>query len=177
MMNNNFNNLYRNMYGAMNNNNRFNGNCNNNRNQNNNCNQNSNQNNNFRNNCNNSVLKEQATTTSQASDNLSSKNISPENHSQAENNAEKLKSLKGVSPEKVNLISNIIKQSETVSSENLIPFFLNAASTANQRGITFSDEETDLIINCLKTNMTPEQITKIDTVRKLANIISAGKTN
>ena len=47
--------------------------------------------------------------------------------------------ISGISPEKLNLLSEIIRQSENVSSENLIPFFLNAAATANAKGINFSD--------------------------------------
>lgn len=43
--------------------------------------------------------------------------------------------ISGISPEKLNLLSEIIRQSENVSSENLIPFFLNAAATANAKGI------------------------------------------
>lgn len=31
--------------------------------------------------------------------------------------------ISGISPEKLNLLSEIIRQSENVSSENLIPFF------------------------------------------------------
>ena len=85
--------------------------------------------------------------------------------------------ISGISPEKLNLLSEIIRQSENVSSENLIPFFLNAAATANAKGINFSDAETDVIINALKTNMTKEQISKLDTVRKLAKIISSNRAD
>lgn len=83
--------------------------------------------------------------------------------------------ISGISPDKLNLLSEIIKQSENVSSDNLIPFFLNAAATANAKGINFSDSETEIIINALKTNMTNEQISKLDTVRKLAKIISSNR--
>ncbi len=80
--------------------------------------------------------------------------------------------INGISPDKLNLISDIIRQSENISPDNLIPFFLNAAAMANSKGINFSDQETDIIINALKTNMTKEQITKLETVRKLAGLIS-----
>ena len=83
--------------------------------------------------------------------------------------------INGISPEKMNLLTEIIKQSESVSSENLIPFFLNAAATANSKGINFSDTETDVIINALKTNMTIEQKNKLDTVRKLSTMIMANR--
>lgn len=78
-----------------------------------------------------------------------------------------------ISPEKIKLINDIIEKSKTVSQDNLIPFFLNASATAKANGITFSDRETDIIINSLKTNMTPAQANKIDTVRRLSKILAS----
>lgn len=80
-------------------------------------------------------------------------------------------SINGISAEKLNMLTEIIKKSENVSGDNMIPFFLNAAADANAKGISFSDSETDLIINALKTNMTPEQISRLETVRRLAKMI------
>lgn len=84
--------------------------------------------------------------------------------------------INGISPEKLKILSEIIKQSENVSGENMIPFFLNAAANANAKGISFSDDETELIINALKTNMTQEQINRLETVRRLAKMIQANGT-
>lgn len=83
--------------------------------------------------------------------------------------------INNISQEKLNFISEIIKQSESVSQNNLITFFINAAATANAKGIDFSDAETNLIINSLKTNMTKEQINKLETVRNIAKAISSKK--
>lgn len=80
-----------------------------------------------------------------------------------------------ISPEKLNFISDIIKQSENVPQDNMITFFINAAATANAKGINFTDAETELIINSLKANMTKEQINKLETIRNLAKAISSQK--
>lgn len=85
-------------------------------------------------------------------------------------------SINGISPEKLNMLNEIIKQSETVSADNMIPFFMKAAENANAKGISFSDRETELIINALKTNMTPEQINRLNTVRQLAKMIHTNGT-
>ena len=82
-------------------------------------------------------------------------------------------SINGISAEKLNMLNDIIRQSEQVSSDNMIPVFLNASATANAKGIHFSDAETELIINALKTNMTPEQINRLEHVRRLAKMIQA----
>lgn len=83
--------------------------------------------------------------------------------------------INNISPEKLNFISDIIKQSESISKDNMITFFINAAANANAKGINFTDAETELIINSLKANMTKEQITKLETIRNLAKAISSAK--
>ena len=83
--------------------------------------------------------------------------------------------INNISPEKLNFISDVIKQSETVYKDNMITFFINAAANANAKGINFTDAETELIINSLKANMTKEQITKLETIRNLAKAISSPK--
>lgn len=88
-----------------------------------------------------------------------------------------INNINGISPDKLNILTEIIAQSENISSDNLVPFFLNAAATANFRGINFSDEETDIIINALKTNMTKKQINKLDTVRKLSKMIMSSQSS
>lgn len=72
-----------------------------------------------------------------------------------------------ISPEKLNILSKIISESRNVSNEEMIPFLLNAAAAASEKGITFSDEETMQIINSMKSNMSNEQIAKIDNIIKL----------
>ena len=79
----------------------------------------------------------------------------------------------GISPEKIKLINNIIQESQTVSQDNLVPFFLNASAKAKANGITFTERETDIIVNALKNNMTPAQSNKIDTVRRLSKILAS----
>ena len=77
-----------------------------------------------------------------------------------------------ISKEKMDLLNKIIKESENVSSENLIPFFMNAANEAKQKGITFSDKETAEIINSLKKNMSPAEISRLENIIRLAKIIN-----
>ena len=85
--------------------------------------------------------------------------------------------LNGISPEKLNMLTSILSQAESVKSDALIPFFLKSASEANKKGISFSDSETDLILNVLKTRMSKQDIQKIDAIRKLSQIIAKKQAN
>lgn len=80
--------------------------------------------------------------------------------------------LRNIPPEKLNILTTIISNSEGLNSNELIPFFLNQTAAASSKGINFSDSETELIIDVLKTNMTPEQIKRIELVKKLSFMIS-----
>lgn len=76
-----------------------------------------------------------------------------------------------ISKDKLKYISDIIEESKNVNSSNLIPFFLNATKTASEAGISFSDEETDCIIESLKANMTKADQNKIDSIRNMAKLL------
>lgn len=81
-----------------------------------------------------------------------------------------------ISNEKMDLLNKIMKESENVSSENIIPFFMSATNEVKQRGITFNDEETNEIINSLKKNMSPAEVSRLENIIRLAKIIN-GQTN
>ncbi len=85
--------------------------------------------------------------------------------------------LKNIPPDKLNILTTIISKSEGMAAGELIPFFLNQTAQAHSKGIYFSDEETELIIDVLKTNMTPDQIKRIEMVKKLSTMISNKNTN
>ncbi len=76
--------------------------------------------------------------------------------------------INNISPDKINLLSKIIKESKNIPQNEMIPFFLNAAAAAKEKGINFSDKETEIIINSLKSNMSKEQINRLDSIIQLA---------
>lgn len=82
-------------------------------------------------------------------------------------------SLQGISPEKLALLTELMNQSAGKSPNELIPFFLAAANKAEASGSSFTDNETDLILEVLKADMSPEQRSRIDTIKKLSKMIYA----
>jgi len=86
-------------------------------------------------------------------------------------------SLNGISKEKLNILTEILTQAEKKKPEELIPFFLKSSADANSKGISFSDAETDLILSVLKKNMSKKDIQKIDTIRRLSQVIAKKQAN
>ena len=80
--------------------------------------------------------------------------------------------LNNISTEKLDTLTNIISGAKGLSNEVIIPFFIKKTNEAASMGIYFSDEETELIIDVLKADMTPEQIKKIDMIKKMALLLS-----
>ncbi len=79
--------------------------------------------------------------------------------------------LNHISPEKINVLTDILEKSKNVTNDNMVPFLLNAASQVNAKGITFSDEETQLILNALRKNMNPSQIAGMEKILQLSKNI------
>ena len=83
--------------------------------------------------------------------------------------------LQNISPEKLILLTELMNQSSQKKPEELIPFFLAAANKAESMGTSFTDSETNLILEVLKQNMTPKQQSQIEMIRRLSNMIYAKK--
>ncbi len=80
--------------------------------------------------------------------------------------------LKDIDPVKLQLLTEMVEQAETKNKDELLPFFLAINSKAASKGINFNDAETEIILNVLKTKMSPQDIKKIETIRNLTNMIS-----
>lgn len=83
--------------------------------------------------------------------------------------------LEGISPEKLKILTEIVENSEGKSAKELMTYFIKSTNNAAKEGIYFNNDETELIVNVLKQGMTEEEIKRIDTVRKLANMMSKKK--
>ncbi len=94
------------------------------------------------------------------------------NNMSTDNNWKNDPRLKGISSEKLDALTNIISGSKGLKNDAIIPFFLRQTAEASSKGINFSDAETELIIDVLKTDMTPEQIKRIDMVKKMAQMLN-----
>lgn len=80
--------------------------------------------------------------------------------------------LKDISPEKLELLVTLVSKAETLKQNELMPFFINITKEASNKGVTFNDAETEIILSVLKKKMSPSDIKKIDMIRNLTNMIA-----
>ncbi len=72
---------------------------------------------------------------------------------------------------KLAFLSELVTQSGGKSVDTLLPFLISANQNANSMGLQFTNSETDLILNVLKSRMSPEEQSRIEMFRKMAGML------
>lgn len=76
--------------------------------------------------------------------------------------------LKNMNPQKLSMLNEFAKRVETTPKDQLLPTLLSLNAEASQKGIQFNDQETDLLISIMSTNMDQNERKRIDTFRMLS---------
>lgn len=83
--------------------------------------------------------------------------------------------LSGISNEKMDILNKIMNNSEGMEPKQMLTYFIQESNKASKNGVNFTDAETEAILNVLKTDMTPEEIKKIEMIKKMVATISKRK--
>lgn len=75
--------------------------------------------------------------------------------------------LQNISPEKLQFLMNFANTKKPNSIQEMMPFLLSFANSAQSKNIQFSNDETDLLIQMLKQNMSTEEAAKADKIVQL----------
>ncbi len=81
--------------------------------------------------------------------------------------------VKAMHPEKIQFLSDLTSQIEKTPKNQLLPKFLSITMMANQNGISFNDQETDLLVSILSGYMNPADRGKLDTLRMLSRKLAS----
>lgn len=83
--------------------------------------------------------------------------------------------VKSMPPEKIQFLSELTAQVGSIPKNQLLPKFLNLTMEAKQKGISFSDQETDILVGILSTHMNPADKGRLDTLKMLSKKLAAKK--
>lgn len=83
--------------------------------------------------------------------------------------------LKNMNQEKLTLLMEFASRVESVPKDQLLPTLLNLNMEASEKGITFSDQETDLLISIMSGNMSQAERKRMDTLRMLSKNLARRK--
>lgn len=73
-------------------------------------------------------------------------------------------SLKDISSEKLHFLLDFATKNRSKNPKEMIPLFLAATSSAKKNHVSFSNAETELILEIMKSNMTEEEKKKLELI-------------
>lgn len=79
--------------------------------------------------------------------------------------------LSGIDPAKLQMLFSMSGQGAKKNQNELMPFLMAAASRSRQKGMTFTPEETNLIIEVIKQGKSKEEIARIEKIRMMMRLI------
>lgn len=82
--------------------------------------------------------------------------------------------LKGMSQEKLTLLTEFANRIEHTDKNKLMEAFMSINLEAQQKGVQFNDKETALLVTILSSGMPPAEKKKLDMLKMLSKKI-AGK--
>lgn len=77
--------------------------------------------------------------------------------------------LKNIDPMKLQILSSIANEAGNKNINELLPFFMSAMNQANDKGISFSSPERELLMNILMQKLAPEERQKAETIIRMAS--------
>ena len=76
-------------------------------------------------------------------------------------------SLQNIDPQKLEMLLKLTEPGKGKAQKDLLPFLMAAANQSRKNGMSFSTQETDAIIEVLKTGKSPAEVQKIEQLRGL----------
>jgi len=75
--------------------------------------------------------------------------------------------LRNVDPRKLAVLKELMKQAEGKSMEQLLPLLITANKRLQQMNLTFTKEESEIMLDILTKNMSPKERAQFEMIKKL----------
>lgn len=81
--------------------------------------------------------------------------------------------LNGIDKGKLEMLSQLAAQgqSQTKNQSDLMPFLMMAANTSKEKGMQFSNNEMDMIVEVLKMGKSPQEVAQIEKMLMLMKLM------
>ncbi len=84
-------------------------------------------------------------------------------------------SLKGIDPQKLEVLLSIAESSKGKSPKELLPALLAMTGNLKRQGTSFSQEEADAVIQVLKQGKSPEEVQRMEKVISMMKFMGRQK--
>lgn len=75
--------------------------------------------------------------------------------------------LRNIPPAKLRIILDLIETSQGKGSDSILPLFMQINQKMQQQGLQFTKEESQLILELLRSDMSPEEARKLDMMQSI----------
>lgn len=75
--------------------------------------------------------------------------------------------LKNVDPRKLAILLELVKEAEGKPTDKLIPLLVNTNKKLQQQNMTFTKDESDLMIDLITKNMSPKEKAQFEMIKKM----------
>ncbi|MDD3173874.1 MAG: hypothetical protein PHF63_09465 [Herbinix sp.] len=75
--------------------------------------------------------------------------------------------LNNIDPRKLTILLELVKEADGKPMDKLIPLLVNANKKLQQQNMTFSNDESDLLMEILTKNMTPKEKAQLEMMKKM----------
>nr|WP_132282716.1 hypothetical protein [Natranaerovirga hydrolytica]TCK92861.1 hypothetical protein EDC19_2017 [Natranaerovirga hydrolytica] len=80
--------------------------------------------------------------------------------------------FKNIDPRKLSFLNEMFQEMGTKNAEQKIQLLFSYGMKMKQMGLQFTDDETKVIMETLKDNLTPEEKNKIDMMMNMMNMMN-----
>lgn len=77
----------------------------------------------------------------------------------------------GISPEKMAFLNAMMEEMNGKNQNQMLSFLTSINSQAGEKGIQFSDEETELLVQALTANMSPAERKRVELLRRMSKML------
>ena len=75
--------------------------------------------------------------------------------------------LKNIDPRKMLILMELMKEAEGQPMDKLLPMLMNTNKKLQQQNLTFTKEESEVMIDILTKNMTPKEKMQFEMMKKM----------
>jgi hypothetical protein len=75
--------------------------------------------------------------------------------------------LKNIDPRKMAILLELMKEAEGKPMDKLVPLLMNTNKKLQQQNMTFSKDESEIMLEILTKNMTPKEKQQFEMIKKM----------
>ncbi len=82
-----------------------------------------------------------------------------------------------IGAEKIDFLTALMKEATAKNQNELMPFLMGVTQQANEKGVQFNDDETEMLVQLMTANMSPAERKKVELLRRMSKMMGKRKNS